>query len=159
MKWFDTPTIRMALLVYIVAVTLIGLYSAAGPYLNSYIGRFFQTDAFGQTSRWYSRTNLAQNSQARAKSSSDTLVCNLPDGWQINRNGDIFWLTHYNPNGSVADCLPFDSLENFHQWFETHPDCCDVDIEKLAVYTQEDSKNATTAAPDTTAPASVMLSQ
>ena len=159
MKWFNTPTIRMALIVYVVVLTLIGVYSAGGPYLNSYIGHYLQTDAVGQTSRWSSHINLSRNSQARAESSPVTLVCNLPDGWQIDRRAGKFWLTHYNPNGSVADCLPFDSLENFYQWFETHPDCCDVDIEKLAVYTQEDSKNATTAAPDTTAPASVMLSQ
>jgi hypothetical protein len=140
MKRFDTPTIRKALLVYVVAVTLTGLYSVAGPYLNSYIGRFFQNDAVGQTSRWYSRTNLAQNSQVRAESLSDTFVCNLPDGWQIDRKGGIFRLTHYNPNGSVADCLPFDSLENFYQWFETHPDCCDVYIDKLTPDEQESTK-------------------
>jgi hypothetical protein len=129
MKRFDTPTIRMALLVYIVAVTLIGLYSTGGPYLNSYMGRFFQTGSFGQNSRGSLHADHTRNSQAWGADSSDIMVYNLPDGWQINRSGDIFWLTHYNPNGSVADCLPFDSLENFYQWFETHPDCCDVDID------------------------------
>jgi len=121
--------------------------------------RFFQNDAVGQTSRWSRYTNTAQNSQARAEFSSDTLVCNLPDGWRIDSIGGKLWLTHYNPNGSVADSLPFDSVENFYRWFETHPDCCDVDVEKITVGTLEDTGNATTPKPETTSPASVTLTQ
>lgn len=131
MKRFDTPTIRMALLVYCVAVTLIGLYSTGAPYLNSYMGHFFQSGSVGQNSRRSLHANRTRNSQAWGASSRYKLVCNLPDGWQIDLRGGKLWLTHYNPNGSVADSLPFDSLENFYQWFETHPDCCDVDIHNL----------------------------
>ena len=159
MKWSNTPTIRMTLLAYVFAVTLIGLYCLGSPYPNSYAGHFFQTDLTGQNNQVSLKTNHAKNLQSLGASSSDTVVCNLPDGWQIDFRGGKLWLTHYNPNGSVADCLPFDSVENFYQWFETHPDCCDVDIETIAVDSPEDTENATTAAPDTTSSASAMLTQ
>jgi len=121
----------MALLAYVVAVTLIGLYSAGGSYLNSYVGRFFETSSVGQNNRRSLHADRTRNSQAWGVSSRYKLVCNLPDGWQIDWIGGKLWLTHYNPDGSVADFLPFDSVENFYQWFEAHPDCCDVDIDKL----------------------------
>ncbi len=44
----------------------------------------------------------------------------------------MLWITHYNPNGTVADCLPFDDLKGYHAWVQTHPDFCDVDVKKLA---------------------------
>jgi len=159
MKQSNTPTIRKTLLVYVVAVTLIGLYCLGGPYPNPYTGRFFQTGLAGQNNRVSLKANRAKNSQFWGASSSDTVVCNLPDGWQIDFRGGKLWLTHYNPNGSVADCLPFDSVENFYQWFETHPDCCDIDVEKLAVDTPEDAENATIAGLDSTSPAHKMLTQ
>jgi hypothetical protein len=149
----------MAFIAFVVVVILIGIYSAGGPYINSYMGHIFQTKAVGQTSRWAAPTNLSKNSQSRAEFSSDTLVCNLPDGWQIDSIGGKLWLTHYNLNGSIADSLPFDSIENFYQWFDTHPDCCDVDIEKLTVDELKDAEYVTTDMPNATSSASVRLTQ
>jgi hypothetical protein len=159
MKQSNTPTIMKTLLVYVVAVTLMGLYSAGGPYLHSYAACFFQTGLAGQNNRVSLKANSAKNSQSWGAYPSDTVVCNLPDGWQIDFRGGKLWLKHYNPNGSVADYLPFDNVKSFYQWFETHPDCCDVDIKTIAVNSPEDAENATSATPDTTSPASVMLTQ
>ncbi|MHC4070620.1 MAG: hypothetical protein ACYSWW_21800 [Planctomycetota bacterium] len=61
-----------------------------------------------------------------------TLSHPLPQGWQAGWSGGKLWITHYNPDGSVADCLPFDSLAGLYDWLEAHPDCCDVDVDKLA---------------------------
>ena len=77
MKWSNTPTIRMTLLAYVFAVTLIGLYCLGSPYPNSYAGHFFQTDLTGQNNQVSLKTNHAKNLQSLGASSSDTVVCNL----------------------------------------------------------------------------------
>ncbi len=60
------------------------------------------------------------------------VACALPDGWQADWRGELLWITHYNSNGTVADALPFDSLDGLYDWVEDHPDFCDVDVEKRA---------------------------
>jgi hypothetical protein len=45
----------------------------------------------------------------------------------------MLWITHRNPDGTVADCLSFQDLEDYDGWVETHPDFCDVNVEELAL--------------------------
>jgi len=144
----------MVLLTCIAVAALTGLYTAGAPYLDSNIGRFSQIDFAGQGSRWNVRGDLANNPQGRGVSFGRKLACPLPDGWQADWSGGKLWIMHYNPNGTVADALPFDSLKDFYHWFDTHPDCCDVDVNKLARDRTETAVCATTTAPDTTAPTS-----
>jgi hypothetical protein len=61
------------------------------------------------------------------------LLGSLPPDWQAQWRGGLLWITRYNPNGSVADCLPFSDLEDYHHWAYAHPDFCDVNVEKLAL--------------------------
>ncbi|MHC4143615.1 MAG: hypothetical protein ACYSWW_17975 [Planctomycetota bacterium] len=121
MKRFNTPTVRTALLALVIAIALTGLYSAGAAYIKPQIGRLFQANYFRQdVSPGDRRAPLGY-----------TLARPLPQGWQADWSGGKLWITHYNPDGSVADALPFDSLESLYVWFETHPDCCDVDVDKL----------------------------
>ena len=131
MKWFNTLVVRISLFACVVIVILISLYSAGFPYLDSCIGRFYEIDSVGQDNRGNLYAECNKYSQDSGVPSRCKLVCTLPDGWQIDWRGGKLWITHYNPNRSVADSLPFDSLENFYQWFEIHPDCCDIDVDKL----------------------------
>ncbi|MFC1604572.1 hypothetical protein ACFL5F_06040 [Planctomycetota bacterium] len=131
MKRFNTILVRMGLLACVAVITIIGVYSAKYPYLDSCLGSLYKTDFVRQGKQVNLKLQCTKNSQDWRVSSGRKLVCPLPDGWQVDWNGGKLWLTHYNPNGSVADSLPFDSLINFYQWFETHPDCCDVNIDKL----------------------------
>ncbi|MBM4025138.1 MAG: hypothetical protein FJ280_06960 [Planctomycetes bacterium] len=65
------------------------------------------------------------------------LLGSLPEDWQAQYRGGLLWITHYNPNGSVADCLPFNDLEDYHHWVYAHPDFCDVNVEKVALRLRE----------------------
>ena len=79
--------------------------------------------------------------------------------WRADWSGGKLQITHYNPNGSAADSLHFDSVENLCDWIEAHPDCCDVD--KLATGAPEAPVRATTApdkAATTTGSGSVIYS-
>lgn len=154
MKWFNTLSVRMALLACVVIVILISLYSPRVPYFDSCIGCFYEIDSVGQGSRGNLYAESTKYSQDWGVSSRCKLVCTLPDGWQIDWRGGKLWITHYNPNGSVADSLPFDSLENFYQWFETHPDCCDVDVEKLTIDKIESVECNTTTVSNIATPTS-----
>ncbi len=58
------------------------------------------------------------------------LLGSLPEDWQAQWNGGLLWITHYNPNGTVADCLAFNDLDDYHNWVYAHPDFCDVDVQK-----------------------------
>jgi len=60
------------------------------------------------------------------------LMPSLPNNWQAQWQGGLLWITRYNPNGSVADCLPFNDLDDYHHWVYAHPDFCDVNAEKVA---------------------------
>ena len=60
------------------------------------------------------------------------LLGSLPEDWQAQWNGGLLWITHYNPNGTVADCLAFKDVEDYRGWVRAHPDFCDVDVRKLA---------------------------
>jgi hypothetical protein len=131
MKWFNAIIVRIGIIACVAVVILIGLYSARFPYLDSCFGSLYETDLIIKDRQVNPNAQRTKNSQDWGISSGYKLVCNLPDGWQIHWKGGKLWITHHNPNGSIADSLPFDSLENFYQWFETHPDCCDVDVEKL----------------------------
>jgi hypothetical protein len=71
------------------------------------------------------------------------LACSLPEGWQADWSSGQIWITHYNPSGTVADALAFSSLEDLYVWLENHPDCCDVDVDKIAQDVQESAVSAT----------------
>ncbi len=60
------------------------------------------------------------------------LLGSLPEDWQAQWTGGLLWITHYNPNGTVADCLAFKDVEDYHNWVYAHPDFCDVNVEKVA---------------------------
>lgn len=66
-----------------------------------------------------------------------TVACPLPDGWQADWRDELLWITHYNPDGTVADALPFDSLKGLYDWVEDHPDFCDVNVERLVAQAPE----------------------
>ncbi len=154
MKCLDKSRVRMVFLTCIAAAALTGVYSAGAPYLDSKIGRLSQIYSAGQGDRGNQRSNSDNNAQDSDASSECVLACSLPDGWQANWSGEKLWIVHYNPNGTVADALPFDSLKDFYHWFDTHPDCCDVDVDKCARDRTEAAVCVTTTALDTTAPTS-----
>jgi hypothetical protein len=131
MKRFNTILVKMGLLACVAVITLIGVYSAGSPYLDSCLGSIDETDFFRQGRQVNLNVQCTKNLQDWGVYSRCKLACTLPDGWQVYWKGGKLWITHYNPNGSVADSLPFDNLQNFYQWFEAHPDCCDVDIDKV----------------------------
>jgi len=62
------------------------------------------------------------------------LLPSLPDDWEGAWRGGTLWITHRNPDGTVADCLPFDGFEEYYDWIETHPDFCDVNVEECAAH-------------------------
>ncbi len=68
------------------------------------------------------------------------LLGSLPEDWEAQWRGGLLWITHYNPNGTVADCLPFDNLEGYHAWVQAHPDFCDVNVQKLARRSPEETR-------------------
>jgi hypothetical protein len=129
MKRFETSMFKTVLLASVIAVVLTGLYSYGAPYIEPQIGRFLRPNASGQY----------DGPQGRGASLGLTLAGPLPQGWQAEWNGGELWITHYNPDGSVADTLPFDSVESLSNWLEAHPDCCDVDVDKLAPKAPEDT--------------------
>jgi hypothetical protein len=122
MKRFETSMFRTVLLACVIAVVLTGLYAAGAEYIEPQIGRFLRPNA----SRQYDGPQDHRTSLGLA------LAQPLPQGWQADWSGGKLWITHYNPDGSVADTLPFDSVESLSNWLEAHPDCCDVDVDKLA---------------------------
>ena len=58
------------------------------------------------------------------------LLGSLPEDWQAQYRGGLLWITHYNPNGTVTDCLAFRDVEDYHGWVGAHPDFCDVNVDK-----------------------------
>jgi len=134
MKRFNTSIVKMALLAIAIAVVLTGLYSAGAAYIDPQIERFLQPGS----SRQYGSL------PDRRESSGITLARPLPQGWQADWSGGKLWITHYNPDGSVADSLPFDNLESLYVWYEAHPDCCDVDVDKLMREASEDTMPVST---------------
>ncbi len=154
MKWFDTFAVRGVLLACIASVTVAGLYLAWEPYLGSHLGRLLQSISGGHDSRSNFHADHVGGLQNQGASSRFKLARPLPAGWQAEWRGGKLWIRHYNPNGSVADSLPFDSPSNLYDWVETHPDCCDVNVAKLAASPREAAVSATTTAPDTVSPTS-----
>ena len=154
MKWFDTFAVRGILPAGIASVVLAGLYLAWEPYLGSYLGRFLQSISGGHDSRSNFHADHAGGLQNQGASSRFKPARPLPEGWQTAWRGGKLWIRHYNPNGSVADSLPFDSLRNLYDWIETHPDCCDVNVAKLAASPPETAVSATTTAPVMVSPTS-----
>ena len=61
------------------------------------------------------------------------LLFSLPEDWEAEWLGGMLWITHRNPDGTVADRLSFSGVKDYHAWVETHPDFCDVNVEKLAL--------------------------
>ncbi|MBL7189168.1 MAG: hypothetical protein ISS70_22805 [Phycisphaerae bacterium] len=139
MKRFDTSIVKTALLACVIAVVLTGFYCAGALCFDSNIGCSLQTDSLGQGDQGNLPWNYASNPQNGGTSSECVLACSLPDGWQAGLSGGKLWITHYNPDGSVADSLPFDSVESLSNWVEAHPDCCDVDVDKLVPEAPKDT--------------------
>ena len=84
----------------------------------------------GLDNRWSALVSRTKDSQVWRPSRECELTLLLADGWRAEWKGETLWLTHYNPDGRVADSLPFHSVEHLHAWVEAHPDCCDVDVDK-----------------------------
>lgn len=139
MKCIDRLEVRIVLLTCIIGVVLGSLCLAWEPYFGSNIDYRFRTGLAGrngQRNLLWDSVDYPQNGRVSCESE---LACSLPEGWQAGWNGGTLWITHHNPNGTVADALPFKDLEGFYQWFETHPDCCDVDVEKTVVEITKDA--------------------
>ena len=112
MKSSHASTIRKIELVCATALALVSLYYAGASCLDqSYVPR----------------------SADLTKVRPAEVACDLPDGWQADWRGKLLWITHCNSDGTVADTLPFDSLDGLYDWVETHPDFCDVNVEKFAL--------------------------
>jgi hypothetical protein len=90
------------------------------------------TGSGGWRYRASQRANARGDVQDVAIPVDRALLGSLPEDWQAQWRGGLLWITHYNPNGTVRDCLPFNDLEDYHRWVQTHPDFCDVDVEKVA---------------------------
>jgi hypothetical protein len=78
------------------------------------------------------RANYGRDAQDGAIPVDRALLSSLPEDWQAQWRGGMLWITHYNPDGTVRDCLAFEGLEGYRDWVQTHPDFCDVDVRKLA---------------------------
>jgi len=72
------------------------------------------------------------------------LLPSLPDDWEAAWRGRMLWITHRNPDGTVADCLAFGGFEDYHVWVETHPDFCDVNVEECAAHVRAAVRNTQT---------------
>ena len=85
---------------------------------------------------WGYRASLRANGRGDAQDVAipvdRALLGSLPPNWQAQWQAGMLWITRYNPNGSVADCLPFNDLDDYHHWVYAHPDFCDVNVEKVA---------------------------
>ncbi len=91
-----------------------------------------ETSPGGRGWRGYHRAQSGTVAEGVAIPVDRALLGSLPGDWQAEWRGGMLWITHYNPNGTVADCLPFNDLESYHNWVYAHPDFCDVNVEKLA---------------------------
>ncbi len=136
MNLLHGPVVRSIVHGCIATGVLVGLYYGSISYLNSDINRFRQVYSAGL------------NKQVEVDPA--TLACNLPEGWQAYWWGRTLWITHYNSDGSAANSLSFCSLESLYGWVETHPDFCDVNIEKTLLHVVD----TTVAALDTSIPVS-----
>jgi hypothetical protein len=90
------------------------------------------TSPGGGQYRGNQRANCGSDSQDAAIPVERALLPSLPEDWQAQWRSGMLWITHYNPNGTVADCLPFEDLKSYRDWVQTRPDFCDADVEKLA---------------------------
>ncbi len=125
MKWLGIPLLRGALAACLVGIAATGFYYAGTPYRATAIMRLRQTASVG----------LRAHSADKSQSLEGSVKYLLPQGWQANwRSGEV-WIKHYNPNGTVADSLPFDSVGSFYDWADAHPDFCDLDVDKVAFST------------------------
>ena len=113
MKWFNTSIFRVVLYICVPAAAITYLYSA------------------GQGRRSSVFASRANHSQVHRPYSKCELTCPLPGGWRADRKDGKLWLTHYNLDRSIADSLFFNCVEDLYAWVEAHPDCCDVDVDKL----------------------------
>ena len=139
MKCIDKLKSRIVLLTCIVGVVLGSLCLAWQPYFGSNIEYNFRTGLAGRNGQRSLLWNSADYPPNERVSCESELTCSLPKGWRADRCGGTLWITHYNPNGTIADALPFKDLEGFYQWFETHPDCCDIDVKKTVPEMAEDA--------------------
>ena len=125
-------------------LAVIGLYCGGAVYLAPRVGRWLQAGSARQGSRGDRGANGVNTPTELAASWGGTLARSLPQDWQADCRGGKLWITHYNPDGTVADCLIFGSLGDCYDWIDTHPDFCDVHVEK-----PERAAPRTAAAPDT----------
>ena len=128
MKWLGIPLLRGAMAACLVAIAATGFYYAGAPYPAPQIRRLHKTVSGGQRGRGNLRVQCASNSQDM----EGTFGCLLPQDWQADCRSGELWIVHYNPDGTVADSLLFDNLGSFYDWAETHPDFCDLDVDKVA---------------------------
>ncbi len=126
MKLQRSQTIRAARLGAVSLCCAGALYLAIDTMLRS------ETGSGGWGYRGNQRANGRGDAQNVAIPVDRALLGSLPPNWQAEWRGSLLWITHYNPNGTVADCLPFNGLEDYHNWVYAHPDFCDVDAKKLA---------------------------
>ena len=144
MKWLGTFAVKIVLPACITGVAIAGFYVAWEPYVDSFVARVFRRSS----DRWNTSGDLnADNQQNHPESFGEEPARPLPAGWKVSSKGSRFWVTHYNPNGSVADSLPFDSTRDLYSWLNTHPDCCDVNLAKVIAGAQKDTEPATSNTP------------
>ena len=125
MKWLGIPLIRGVLAACLVAIVVTSFYYAGAQYLAPPIRHLRQTVSVGLRAH---RADKSQGSEGPVKYL-------LPQDWQADWRSGELWVTHYNPNGTVADSLLFDSVGSFYDWADAHPDFCDLDVDKVAFST------------------------
>jgi len=122
MKWFGMPPLRAVLGVCLVAIAPTGFYWAGEPYLAPRLRHMRHTAS----------ARLRAHRDQKSQDLQGSVESVLPQNWQADWSAGTLCITRYNPNGTVADGLFFDSVGSFCDWAEAHPDFCDLDVERVA---------------------------
>ncbi|HEC03707.1 MAG TPA: hypothetical protein ENI81_09250 [Phycisphaerales bacterium] len=122
MKWFGMPLLRGVLGTFLIAVAATGFYWAP----ESYFARRIRC------MRWAASARLRTRRTGESQDLEGSIKSLLPQNWQADWRAGTLCITRYNPNGTVADGLFFDSIGSFCDWAGTHPDFCDLDVDKVA---------------------------
>lgn len=108
--------------VCLAAVAVTGFYWAGEPYLAPQLSHMRHTAS----------ARLGAHHTQKSQDLEGSVESVLPQNWQADWRAGTLCITRYNPNGTVADGLFFDSIGSFCEWADTHPDFCDLDVDKVA---------------------------
>ncbi len=114
--------LRGALAACLAAIAVTGFYYAGAQYCTRPIGRLRQAAS----------VRLRAHDAGKSRELEESVEHSLPGSWQADLKAGTLWVTHCNPDGTVADALPFESVASFYGWAEAHPDFCDLDVDVVA---------------------------